>query len=30
MKISNKQLTKMVSEEIQQMVDEGFFDKYGF
>jgi len=29
MKISNKQLTKMVSEEIQQMVDEGFFGKMG-
>ena len=29
MKISNKQLTKMVSEEMQQMVDEGFFGKMG-
>ena len=29
MKISNKQLTKMVNEEIQQMVDEGFFGKMG-
>lgn len=29
MKISNKQLTSMVSEEIQQMVDEGFFGKMG-
>jgi hypothetical protein len=29
MKISNKQLAKMVSEEMQQMVDEGFFGKMG-
>ena len=29
MKISNKQLTSMVNEEIQQMVDEGFFGKMG-
>ena len=29
MKISKQQLTKMVNEEIQQMVDEGFFGKMG-
>tara|TARA_Y100001937_G_scaffold128760_1_gene207710 strand:- start:5926 stop:7080 length:1155 start_codon:yes stop_codon:yes gene_type:complete len=29
MKISKTQLTKMVNEEIQQMVDEGFFGKMG-
>ena len=29
MKISKQQLTKMVNEEIQQMVDEGFFGKIG-
>ena len=29
MKISKTQLTKMVNEEIQQMVDEGFFGKIG-
>ena len=29
MKISKQQLTKVVNEEIQQMVDEGFFGKMG-